>query len=323
MEVLQMRDLLKLATDDQLNKLFDVTLVSQHTNERDELLRIIADEYVERDKAKNPPNVELQDSCAHLMEKYSKIKENIPEGEDPVALLLALFDYGTDDELLNLRNALASYEYLPEDLQIALDALDEKLSGRDADPPRTKPKPRRSFIRSALIAACFAAWLFLLNSVTALATGFDFFSSLIRWSQDAVYFVFGERNEERLYERNLAYDHLDNVLDELGFQVDLPRYMPDGFVFDIIEPGEPSEFFPVIAWFVRGNEEFHFRVKRMDLTATFSEINEDGQSEVYMGKFLIAYNMDRIVAVWYEGIYELSIHGNLTREELTRILDSI
>jgi len=65
-------------------------------------------------------------------------------------------------------------------------------------------------------------------------------------------------------------------------------------------------------------------VKRMEQdVAVFSEINDEEDSEVYNGKYLITSNRSRMVAVWHQGDYELCIQGNLTYEELTKILDSI
>jgi len=315
-----MRDWLKIATDDQLNTLFDVTLTSQHSKEQSELIRAIAEEYLLRQNI--PPEEDVQDSYLHLMEKYNKVKENLPEGEDPVGLLLALFDFGTDEELQRLRDALSRYDQLPDDLQRALDGLNDKLSGRDAEAPWTKPKPRRGFIRSTLIAACFIAGLILTNSVVALATGFDFFGTLAKWSQDTVHFIWGEPDDS--VEINTSvYRPLENVLNSLGIHVDLPRFALDRFELFSIEPEEPSAFSPITAWFIDGDEFYHIRVKRMGKTDTHSERNEDEQEEIYDGKFMILSNHHRMVAVWYQGIYEISIHGNLTREELTRILDSI
>jgi hypothetical protein len=133
--------------------------------------------------------------------------------------------------------------------------------------------------------------------------------------------VFGEPGEDK--EIDNAYSNLSITLNLLDIRVNLPQYIPDGFVFDTIEPAEPTEFANIFAWFVRGGDEFHIRVKKVDATTSLSEANDEEQSEVYKGQFLIASNMQRTVALWYQGIYELSIHGNLTYEEMTQILDSI
>jgi putative Mn2+ efflux pump MntP len=202
------------------------------------------------------------------------------------------------------------------------DKISEKqtLSGRDADPPRAKP-PRRKF-HPALIAATLVVVFVLTNNAVAHATGFNFLATLFGWTQDAV--VFGNPTDDDR-EIHPEYEHLRMVIEDiLGIQVDLPHYMPEGFSFDTIEPDEPTEYSNIVAWFVRGEDEFSLRVKRkMPDIASFSEINSEEESEIFKGKYLIASNMHRLVAIWYDGIYELSIHGDLTYEELTQILDSI
>jgi hypothetical protein len=227
----------------------------------------------------------------------------------------------TDEEIERFQEGFAQIDML-EESDTTFIAQNEEMTGRDADPPRTKPKPRRKILRPALIAASIAIALFVTNTITVYATGFNIFVHLARWTQGTVSFTTGEPGEIDK-ERDSAYNRLINILDVLDIRVDIPRHITDGFEFFSIEPDEPTEYSDIVAWFVRGNEAFYIRVKKIDATSSFSEINDEEQSEVYKGQFLITSNMHRTVAIWHQGIHELRIQGDLTHEELKQILDSI
>jgi len=127
---------------------------------------------------------------------------------------------------------------------------------------------------------------------------------------------------------NSAYLPLERVLEGLGIEVDLPEYLPHRFEFLFIEPDEPTEYAPVTSWFGGGDDIFHIRVKRIsiDQTVSASERNDDAPAEPYKGKydFFIQSNIDRMLATWHQdNTYELSIHGNITHDELLQILNSI
>ena len=214
----------------------------------------------------------------------------------------------------------ASYQHLLEKVEKQKGQSNQALVNVTKENPKPS-KSQRKWLHPALVAASIAVALFLTNAVT-LAVGFDFFGSVARWSKDAVYFIFGSPTEDGK-EMDPEYCFLNDTLVNLSIQVDLPKYLPSGFRFDTIEPDEPTEFSPIHAWFIRGESEFFINVKRVASTVSFSEANDEEQSEVYKGKYMIAMNNDRIKALWYQGIYEIIIQGTLTYEELTQILDSI
>jgi hypothetical protein len=312
--------LIKTAPTKELRDLFYMMMNSPPlSEEQSAYVNEIVDEIEKREKS--PYTIEDY-SYLRIFEKYDLIKETLPAKTTPIEVILAVFEHSTDEELQRLRAGFMGIGDYYRETTEAFTEQGENLTGRDADPPRVKPKPRRK-LHPALIAACIAAALFLASTVTAYATGFNLFSMLARWTNDAVYFIRGTPTEN-VKKMDVAYVRLGDTLDALGIKVDLPRYMPKGFDFDAIEPDEPTEFSDIVAWFVRGSDEFYIRVKRMEPdVAAFSEINNEEESEVYRGKYLIASNMSRMVAIWHDGDYEIRIQGNLPYEELTQILDSI
>ena len=307
--MLPVHSLVKHYKTAHLRELFETTLKSGFplAKEQAELLHCITKVLAERGEIEgySPEQEEADDKYILLLKRCKEAIDSLPEGAHTIDVVQAIFQQSTGEELLTFKAG-----FFPSE--------NDTISGRDAEAPQVKPKP----FRYTLIAASLVVALFLANTITVLATGFDFFGTLAKWSQDTVHFIWGEQDDSSEINTS-AYRPLENVLNSLGIHVDLPRFAPDRFEIFLIEPEEPSAFSPVTAWFIDGDEFYHIRVKRMSKTETHSERNEDEEEEIYDGKFMVLSNYHRIVAVWYQGIYELSIHGNLTHEELTRILDSI
>jgi hypothetical protein len=331
-----MRGMMRRATTDELYRLMEITLESDPiTNDQADLLYDIIDELTERGEIQKPSKEEVQASYRRLKDKIFKLtKKIIDESEDPHKIIRSLMDNAADDELNDLAKSLPAHDRLTEQEEIILCDVVRELSDRNVpilstaknDSPRKVRAHRkilRKCIRPALVAVSVILALFLTNAAT-LATGFDFFGSVARWSKDAVYFVFGNPTEDNKPQTmDPAYTRLKATLEILGINVHLPYFLPYGFEFDAIEPDKPNEFSPIIAWFARGSDEFSIGIRPMDTTSSFSEVNDEAQSEIYKGHYLITFNVNRTKALWYYGIYELQIQGNLTYEELTQMLDSI
>lgn len=183
---------------------------------------------------------------------------------------------------------------------------------------------KRTYFRRAATSVALVAVLFLSNAV-ALASGRDLFGAISSWTRNAVLFVVGRDAEDTpSKETDGEYLTLKMMLDNLDISVDLPTYVPDGFVFDSLEPEEPDASSKIIAWFSNGDDMFSIRIRPMDSAdVSMSETNGEDGSEIYNGSYLIAMNNRRIKAIWYQGIREIQIQGNLTRWQLTEILDSI
>jgi hypothetical protein len=313
---------IKTAKTEELRKLFYATINAETlTDEQSKLLDDIVDELNEREGCSYTKE-NLNISYSYYLGQFNLTNNDLPEDAGRIDFILALLDKCTDEEFRRLRKMLSEQGNITDESKVALIVSDDKLSGRDADPPRAKPKPK--YFRPALIAASIAFVLILVN-ITAQTLGFNFFGIFFKRTPDAV--VFGNPTEEQSVDAE--YGRLKTALEIIGIHVDLPRYLPEGFLFDTIEPNEPTEFSAIFAWFVRGEEEFYIRVEkvRRDETSSFSERNDDVPSEPYKGKFHIEPNMHRMSATWHqeisENLYKLSIHGDLTRDELIKILDSI
>jgi hypothetical protein len=319
MEGLPMIDI-KTAKTEELRKLFYATINAETlTDEQSKLLDDIVDELNERE-GRSYTQENLNISYSYYLGQFNLTQNDLPEDAGRIDFILALLDKCTDEEFRRLRKMLSEQGNITDESKVALIVSDDKLSGRDADPPRAKPKPK--YFRYALIAASIVFLLILVN-ITAQTLGFNFFGLFAKWTKDAVYFSDAEQADD-YRDTSPAYEPLIMVLENHGIYIDLPKGIANGFIFKAIAPDKLTEFSPIIAWFMRGEDEFYIRITLTDENhRMFSEANVGEYAEVYKGQYHITYNIDRITAIWHQDIYEISISGNLTYEELTEMLDSI
>lgn len=285
-----MRELTKHATTHELHVLMDMVHESETTtSEQAELLYAIVDELTDRGEID-----EITEEEIHAALKKTMLKAKRPDfAQKPMS-------------------------------QTEFERMDDLRADMLKDRQRRKAR-RKSYFRSSVIAASVVFALFLTNTIT-LATGHDLFGSIARWSKDAVYFVFGvDSAVEPKQGISKEYYSLKMTLDDLGIQIDLPKHLPQGFMFASIEPDASSN---IVAWFVNGDDEFSISVKQVTGASKerFNESDGEDTSEVYSnanGTYMITTNKNRKKAIWYQGIYEIKIQGNITYEQLTQMLDSI
>jgi hypothetical protein len=352
-----MRDLVRNASTAELKLLRDTLLdVDELSSEQEGMLFAVVDELTERGEFSKVTEGEFEAAFARTRQKIAELK-SLPESEepawiddlradregerletkwrrrsrrqklpvsqteDPDGVLSALLKFATIEELLHLSNALSTSEIIMEKHKNLLLDIDNTLADKLKAMPYPSKKPLKKALRPVLLAASIVA-VFSVTNIVAYANGVDFFGLFSKWTQDAVYFVFGNSTEEQTVEVDAEYSRLINVLNTLEMQVDLPKYIPDGYVFFSIEPDEPVDFLPVAAWFVRGDDRFSIKVNPLGTVSSHSEVNAEEQL-IHNGIYLITSNLHRMKAVWHQENYEITIQGDITHDELIKILDSI
>lgn len=127
-------------------------------------------------------------------------------------------------------------------------------------------------------------------------------------------------------------DDFVKALKERGIEVALPRLLPVGFSEHEVEtntPDEPISY--VICYFTKGDERFSISVEAIPDGCSADEYSmtyEMTGSEVKThktkhGEYYIYQNESYGNAVWQDGSYICSITGNISEEELLRMIDSI
>lgn len=188
----------------------------------------------------------------------------------------------------------------------------------NAEPAR-KPRAHRSLRRLAVIAAVLAS-LFAIMLV-AQASGVNIFGRLGQWTDEI--FSFGSIKGE-----SEAIKELKAGLDEKTLSViELPSWLPDGFELIELTYDENVPHDVIGVAFLNGEEYINLTISSSNLEVDPGSFEKDSESvTVYEnnGKtYYIMENLDWQSAAWEDGYYEYSLTGQIERDELIDILDSI
>ena len=228
-------------------------------------------------------------------------------------------------------------------------ALAEEAPGAPgmAPPPPPAPegavRPRggrnaRWLARAALAAAAIAV-LLLATTVTASAFGYDLWGVIAEWSREAFTFTANDRTGGSGPDAHQAgasadpgeaeYSSLQDALDSYGISTPLaPAWIPERFELDSVDVGETSSFTNIGATYVSEENVLVITIllhkgSQNSFAIWQKDADEPLTYEVNGITHYIMTNMGRQTAVWLNGNYECGISGDITHEELLRMLDSI
>lgn len=169
------------------------------------------------------------------------------------------------------------------------------------------------------------------SSITvAQAAGIDFYGIMGTWTNNVFKFRVSENTPTSEQER--ASEEIQAELNAMGVYQDLaPTWWPEGFeVFELKPEHVEGEFDSVVCGYENKetNEFFHVTFDIYYNAYWFSTPYEkdDTPMEVYESNgrsFYIMSNIDTLTATWSDGSLVVAIGGQLTRDEIKGIIDSI
>ena len=191
-----------------------------------------------------------------------------------------------------------------------------------------RPRPHRIW-RGGLVAVAAMAAL-LCGMVAAQAAGVDVFGALGRWTDETFHFITTGSSEASVHEIDAEYyEQIQSELREWGVKEELfPTWQPDGYT--ALEPfiTHDDEKDVVSVDFV-GSDKFYtvgvtYYHSTVPSLGTFEKDDDSVEEYLSNGKlFYIFSNIDTVTATWYHNQYMIMIGGNLTKTDLTMIIDSI
>lgn len=210
---------------------------------------------------------------------------------------------------------------------------EESETGIDGEPSRDHPckpenghAPRKSL--RILRYCAVAAVVIVLFCGTAYALGWNVFQALAGWTEETFYFLTGNEPEEAPIEDVFRYMRLE--VEERSDTPAIPAWAPEGTV----QIGEIN---------VTGREDrveiqgtFSVEEKVFTIWITVYDDISDGYSGTYQRdntgvevyeingiEHYIMNNKENISAMWTNGCVEGHIQGELSIEDLQRMMDSI
>ena len=187
-------------------------------------------------------------------------------------------------------------------------------------------------LRIAVVAAILAVLLFV-TTITAYALGYDVWGTVAKWSSETFSFAAkenGDRPDSPDQQPGTPeFSSLQEVLDSYGIETPIaPSWIPERFVLDSAYADEIPAFINFAAYYTYGED-------MLLVSVLFHKTNpqgyaqwqkDDGDPIEYEKNGITHYlmtNMGRQKAVWLNGTYECGITGDISKEELIAMLDSI
>ena len=245
---------------------------------------------------------------------------------DKLVDCLYSFDGDTDTSAIDrcLEELEAAGEVTEDfDVEQGLKAFHERFGTaieRETKAVERKPfRYRRLLARTAIIAATLFALVF-----TMQATGFDIFGAIARWTSEQFSF---EKGEDREQDPSLTYVSLQDALDDCDITEKLsPTEFPEGSELFSVRIREEREGVLISAKYTIGESVFFISLRKTSDTP-YSEVEiEDPNIEPYFVNGIEHHLMADVrqqKATWYNGGWECRISGDLSREDMLMMIDSI
>lgn len=261
------------------------------------------------------------------LEEILRFDADAPEGEDTdvdviLYALEVLVDRRRKNNEITGNTALEAFEsfkehYLPEGIFI--------------EPVLTAKKPRSKplcWLRGLTAAAAVLACIFL-GSVTANAFGFNIWKAVAVWAQETFHLQSDVKvdTEVQGIDRNREYTSLEEAIydaeEVLGI---VPTWIPEGYVLTDIRTDENPLRKKYVA--VYENQGTMLKIVVQSYQDGYPEQVErkNGTEETYIAGGNIYYlfeDIDTLQAVWVQDSYECYISGELTVEQMEKMIDSI
>lgn len=250
-------------------------------------------------------------------------------------------DGASDNDLYNLLR-IATNSDDPESnsiIEIVMQELQKRKLVPDITPIETqeayelftklkkKRKKRPPVWRLGWIAAILVVFI-IAFPVSAQAFGLDIFGSFARWTQDVFRSLTGEEKpEDDLMWVSDEYSEFAGILNSLGINVKIPRWLPDGYHRYMCEQQSSENPIYVISWFLNGDDFISIKVlETMDKNHSSAGEKSGEAVEEHVKNGIAHYimtNNGNCKAIWMDGDYEICIQGEITRENIIRIINSI
>lgn len=259
------------------------------------------------------------------LEDILRLDASAPEGEESdTELLLYVMGVLADRKKNNStgKTALEAWEsfqqnYLPDDELFPEDK--PKHSGSR----KTVPWLRRMVAAAAVVA------LLVCVPVTANAFSWeDLWNIVAHWAKETFSFVSGDAAEvtepDAIHRGgNSLMELLEDSNQNAGI---IPTWIPDGFELEKIEKDITPAQEVYRASYLNGKRQLRIRIKSFSTLDPFNVEIEGDILEKYVVagvEYYIFENVEQLRAVWIVDSYECNISGDISLEEIKKMIDSI
>ena len=260
---------------------------------------------------------EVEESVGRLID-FKRFKEymSVLEEKDPL-----LSDYSEEAALSRL-----------------MEKINEVRTINEGAAEFNTPIPQKHDLRNVKRLIAMAAALMVMFISGSYALGAEWPKAILQWGEEILSISRGREPSGSLElgsqenpgaSGDKEYLSLDEALKENGMDLPVPTWIPGEFHLDDIQVSRTEDKVVISAIYVDGvDKNFIINVvhdRENTVSNRMYEIDE-GYRETYIvdnQEYYIASNISRYNAIWFEDLYECSISGHLTIEEIKTMIDSI
>ena len=255
------------------------------------------------------------------LEEILRLDVEAPEGtESDTELLLFIL------EVLASRNHTKNIT--GNNAQKAWESFEQNYMPVESQKPAKAKKTAPWLRRLAAAAAIFALLIFIPISTNALTLD-EILEIFSRWTKETFSFVSSGNAEisEPISDDGRSFSSLQEMLQASNRDASIvPTWIPSGFSLERVEKDITPIQETYIARYVNGDQVFRIRVQnyldddfqKIETNLQYSEIYSVGNQDYY-----IFHNNKQNQAIWTRDSYECTISGNLSIEEMKKMIDSI
>lgn len=192
-----------------------------------------------------------------------------------------------------------------------------------------KPQKHKSFAKIVGIAAAVALVIFAAGTLITPVEGTNLWTVIANWTKETL----GIRNGATEWSEEEIPDQLVNLnklMEEYKLDVPylLPTYIPKGYQTTATFVDERENSIVLFCQMENGNDAIALQYTLLKEDSAASQVQKnDDDPEIYLAPdgtpVYIIQNMDVYNAIWTKGDVEVIIHNMPSKEELTKIIDSI
>lgn len=273
----------------------------------------------------NAPNREPQEGDVQIQRQQldEQTREELLD-----KLIDCLYSFEDESDMAALDRCLeeldaAGAKCEPFDVEQGLQDFHERFGDAfesSAQKVKKQTRYRRPLARIAIIAAALCAFVF-----TAQASGLDIIGAIARWTSEQFSFV--KEGESLGPNQEIEYSSLQTVLDHWKISEKLsPADFPEGTILQDVKVRQDTGMLAISATYSLSGDNFFISLRKID-DAPHMEIEiNDPNVEIYPAGGIehhIMTDVKQRKATWYNGIWECRISGDLTRDDLLLMIDSI
>lgn len=195
------------------------------------------------------------------------------------------------------------------------------------------PRRPRFHLWKKLAVLAAAAALTLACMVTVQAFGVDVFGVIARWTEEVFQpqrdsVSYAEVRKNPLKEGEIAsYDSLQEAVDAFGITAPIvPQWIPEEFALISVDAANIRRGIVITADYENGNGNLQIHFKETDVI-DFNDIEKDNKiielHNVEGIDHYFIYDSDYQKTFWQNGELECQISGDVSKEEMNKIVDSI